>query len=258
MVLLADLRNRFLAFSLYENREEKASFKTLSDKLKSADEYAGTLREFLRMENISPGDIEGALLESVVPSLTKRVEKAIDTVLGKKCLVFNKRLKTGLAIRMDNPSEVGSNLLSAALGAVNDYGEDSLVICLGSCLSFSLVTKEKEFLGGSLFPGLRESFYNLTETNAQLSEIELTRPTRTLGKSTAESLNSGVMKGYKAVVDTLGDEIEEEYGKPLKRILTGPDAGILKGILDHRYIYNPHLLFDGLYDIYEKNKKNSK
>ena len=118
MILLADLGNRSLSLSIYENRQEKASFKTLSDKFKSADEYQETLRQFLRLQNLTPKDIDGAILASVVPSLTKRVEKAINTVLDKECLLLDRKLKTGLAIRMDNPSEVGSNLISAAIGAI--------------------------------------------------------------------------------------------------------------------------------------------
>ena len=105
MILLADLGNRSLALSLYENKRELASFKT------SADEYSETLRMFLHSQNLEAKDIEGAILESVVPSLTKRVEKAIDQVLGKKTLLLNRKLKTSLAIRMDNPGEVGSNLI---------------------------------------------------------------------------------------------------------------------------------------------------
>ena len=256
MVLLVDLRNRFLAFSLYSSsRQEVASFKTLSDKLKSADEYALSLRQFLALENVSKEDIEGALLESVVPTLTKRVEKAISAVIGKPCLVLSKQLKLGLKIRMDYPDEVGANLLSASLGAIDDYQEDSLVICLGSCISFSLVTKEKEFLGGSLFPGIRESLAEMCETNEKLNEIELTRPGRLIGKSTAESMNSGLVKGYLLLLDAMSEGIEKEYGKPVLRILTGPDAGILKDFVSHSYRYNPHLLFDGLFDIYQKNKE---
>ena len=254
MILLADLRNRFLAFSLYNgNREQVASFKTMVDKLKSADEYALSLRQFLLLNSLKPEEIEGALLESVVPTFTKRVEKAISTVLGKKILLFSHALKTGLRIRMDHPEEVGSNLLSAALGAIDDYQKDSLVICLGSCLSFSVVSKEKEYLGGSLFPGIRESLAQMITANAQLSEIELTRPGRLIGKSTSESMNSGLVRGYMLLLDRMSEEIEKEYGKPLLRVLTGPDAPILKDYLGHSYIYNPHLLFDGLFDIYQKN-----
>ncbi len=254
MILLADLGNRSLALSLYENKRELASFKTLSDKFKSADEYSETMRMFLHSQNLEAKDIEGAILESVVPSLTKRVEKAIDQVLGKKTLLLNRKLKTSLAIRMDNPGEVGSNLISAAIGAVSDYDEDCLVICMSSCLSFSLVTKDRQFLGGSLFPGMRESVSHMTENSAQLMEIDLSRPKGLIAKSTKECINSGVVKGYMLLIESMSDQMEKEYGKPLKRIITGPDSSIIKDYMPHGYTFNGHLLMDGLYEIYKKNE----
>lgn len=258
MILLADLGNRSLSLSIYENRQEKASFKTSADKIKSADEYQETLRMFLRMQELSPEDIQGAILESVVPSLTKRIEKAINSILNKPCLLLDRSLKTGLAIRMDNPSELGTNLIAAAIGAINDYQEDSLIICLSSCLSLSVVSKDKQFLGGALFPGLRESVSHMCDTNAQLMEIDLSRPKKIISKSTKECINSGVVKGYMLLIDSLAEEMEKEYGKPLKRILTGPDANIVQNYMSHRYTYNPHLLMDGLYDIYMKNTSEKK
>lgn len=254
MILCADLGNRSLSLSLYENKKEIASFKTIADKLKSADEYSETLRQFLRLENVNSSSIEGAILSSVVPSLTKRVEKSIDCVLQKKCLVLSRKLKTGLAIRMDNPSEVGSNLIAASCGANLNYDTDCLVICLSSCVSLTITTKDKQFLGGNLFPGIRESVSHMCDNNAQLMEIDLSRPGKLIAKSTKECINSGVVKGYMLLIDALADEMEKEYGKPLKRILTGPDSGIIKDYVSHKYTINTHLLMDGLYEIYEKNK----
>ncbi len=256
MILCADLGNRSLSLSLYEYGKEISSFKTISDKFKSADEYSETLRQFLRLENVNAEQIEGSILSSVVPSLTKRVEKSIDSVLGGKCLVLSRKLKTGLAIRMDNPNEVGSNLIAAGVGANADYDEDCLVVCLSSCLSLTVITKDRQFLGGNLFPGLRESVTHMCDNNAQLMEIDLSRPGKLIAKSTKESINSGVVKGYMVLIDSMAEEMEKEFGKPLKRILTGPDCGIIKDYMGHAYEVNSHLLMDGLYEIYMKNSEN--
>jgi type III pantothenate kinase len=255
MILCADLGNRSLTFSLYEEKKEMASFKTISDKLRSADEYSETLRQFLRLENLSIDSIEGAILSSVVPSLTKRVEKSINAVLGKTCMVLSRKLKTGLAIRMDNPSEVGSNLIAAGVGANSNYDEDCLVICLSACLSMTITTKDRQFLGGNLFPGIRESVSHMCDNNAQLMEIDLTRPGKLIAKSTKDSINSGVVRGYMLLIESMADEMEKEHGKPLKRILTGPDCGIIKDYMPHNFTVNSHLLMDGLYEIYQKNKE---
>lgn len=260
MILLADLGNRSLSLSVYDDWKEVCSFKTTSDKLKSADEYKDIIRQFLSLNKIDKEDIEGSILESVVPSLTKRIEKAISSVLSKEVLVLSKKLKTGLAIRMDNPSELGSNLISAAIGANHNYpNKDCLIICLSTCLSFTLVTKDKQFLGGNLFPGMRESVYNMCDKSAQLMEIDLVRPDKLIAKSTSACINSGVVKGYMFLIESMADEMEKEYGKPLERIITGPDSNIIKDYMPHNYSFNSHLLMDGLYEIYLKNtKKESK
>mgnify|MGYP002522934964 CR=1 FL=1 len=255
MILLADLGNRSLTLSVYENREEVVSFKTTADRMKSADEYADSIRFFLSSKKIKPDSMKGAILVSVIPSLTKRIQKAIQLVLNKECLLLSRKLKTGLAIRMDNPSEVGGNLICAALGAVNDYQDDCLIVCLSSCVSFSIVTKDKQFLGGALFPGLRDSVNHMIDSNAQLMEIDLSRPEKAIGKSTASCIDIGVIKGYMGLIDSLSDSLEREFGKPLKRILTGPDSRIIKDYMSHKYSYHPNLLMDGLYDIYMKNQK---
>lgn len=255
MILCADLGNRSLSLSLYEDGKEVASFKTLADKFKSADEYSETLRQFLRLENHAPEDIQGCILSSVVPSLTKRIEKALSLVLKKKCMVLSKRLKTSLALRMDNPSEVGTNLIAAGVGALKDYDTDCLIICLSTCLSFTLVSKDRQFLGGNLFPGMRESVSNMCEHSAQLMEIDLTRPGKLIAKSTSACINSGVVRGYMLLIQSMCDEMEKEYGKPLKRILTGPDANILKDYMPHNFTVNSHLLMDGLYEIYQRNEE---
>lgn len=253
MILLADLGNRSLSLSLYENRKEITSFKTTADRLKSADEYTDIIKQFFRVQNVDATEIQGAILASVIPSLTKRIQKAISNAISKDCLLLNRKLKTGLAIRMDNPSEVGSNLLSASLGAVNNYKADCLIICLSSCVSFSIVTSDKQFIGGLLFPGMRESVNHMIDTNAQLMEIELNRPNKLIGKSTAACINNGVIKGYMAVIESLSIQLEQEFGKKLMRIITGPDASILKDYMPHDFRFDSHLLMDGLYDIYMKN-----
>lgn len=254
MVLLASLGNTSLVLSIYKDRQEVASFKTMSDKFKSAQEYQDSILQFLRLQNINPDQIEGEILESIVPSLTKRIEKAINAIFKTQCLVFNSKLKTGLAIRMDHPQEVGTNLLAAGLGAINTYNEDCLVICLSTCLTFTITSKDKQFLGGSIFPGLRESISHMCEISAQLMEIDLTRPNKLIAKSTKECINSGVVKGYMLLIESMANEIEKEYKKPLKKIITGNDANIIKDFMPYSYTYNPNVLFDGLYDIYMKNR----
>lgn len=255
MIFLADLSNLSFSFALYdEKRTLLCSYKTYADKTKSEVEYADILRQFFAFNKIDKKEIEGAILSSVVPSLTKRIQNAIVSVIENRCLLINRKIKTGLAIRMDNPLEVGSNLIAAALGAVNDYHCSCLIVNLSSVASFTIVTEKKEFIGGALFPGLRTSAEQMWSSSAQLMDIDLEIPSRFIGKSTRESMNAGIIGGYLSLIKNFCKEMEEEFKAPLKKVLTGPDSKIILNDLFSDFEYNPQLVFDGLFDIYCKNK----
>lgn len=253
MLLLLDISNLSIDIRVYQERKAVFSYRTYADKLRSEVEYGQMFQSFFELYHLSKSDFDGAILSSVVPSLTNRIRKAAGLAIGKDCLVVNRSLKTGLAIRMDNPNEVGSDLIAEALGAVNAYHNDCLIVDMSSVLSFLLVSEKKEFLGGSLFPGLLASSSQMFQTHAQLMDIELEKPKRMLGKSTKESMNCGIINGYVSLISSYCDRIEKEYGKPVLRILTGPDSSLVKDLLTG-FQYHQDLVFDGLYDIYMKNQ----
>lgn len=252
MLLLLNLNNLCLDCRVYQNRKALFSFKTYADKLKSELEYEQNLKQFLEYQHISINEIDGAILSSVVPSLTKRIKNAVSLTIKKECLVVNKSLKTGLAIRMDNPNEVGTDLICETLGAINNYKKDCLIVDMSSVVSFLVATEKKEFLGGALFPGLLASSSVMFTNNAQLMDIEFEKPKRMLGKSTKESMNNGILNGYVSLIESYSQKIMDEFKKDLLPILTGTDSSLVKDLLP-KFTYNPDLVFDGLYDIYIKN-----
>lgn len=253
MVLLLDLGNQSLHIGVYQNRTCVLSFRLFADKLKSEIEYEESLLSYLTYHNLDPKTFEGAILSSVVPSLTQRIQNAASKVVRKECLLLNSKLKTGLAIRIDNPGELGADLFATALGAVNDYGKDVLVIDMSTVIAFSLVSDKKEYLGGALFPGLRTSTDTMVQNSALLTDVDLKAPKKVVGKNSKDAMNAGILYGYQSMIETYAKKIEEEYGKPLVKVLTGGDAPIIKGLLKEGFEYNPHLCFDGLYDIYIRN-----
>ncbi len=255
MILLANLENRTFSVCLYSiDKEKKATFRIFADRMKSESEYLDSILQFFHFNSIEKDNIEGSILSSVVPSLTKRIQNAIEKATGEPCLVLSRKVKTGLAIRTDNPSEVGSDLIASAIGALEDYDEDCLIVSLSTVLSFSVVTKKKEFLGCALFPGLRSSSETMWQSCAQLMDIDLTIPERLIGKSTKESMNSGIVGGYLCLINNFSDEIEREMKRPLKRVLTGSDMAIVENHLFSTFECNADLLFDGLFEIYRKNR----
>ena len=254
MILLADLENQLFSIALYseEGRKEHA-FSTFADPLKSKEELFEFLKSYLMMLSVDVSKIQGSLLSSVVPSMTKKVQGAIELLTGMKCPVLNKSVKTGVAIRMDNPGEVGSDLLALACGAYEKYQTDTLVINVGSVVSFTIVSSKKEFVGGALFPGLEPSCKEMWSSCAQLMDIELETPTRLIGKSTKESMNSGIVAGYASLIETFSRKMEEEYQKPLHKVICGRDAMYVKPLLFADFNFSDSLLFNGMFWIYQKN-----
>ena len=153
MILLSNLENSAFSVGIYSDRKTKlCSFRIYADKMKSEVEYLDSILQFFRLNKIDKEDIDGCILSSVVPSLTKRIQNALERATGTKCMVVSKKIKTGLALRTDNPSEVGSDLIANGIGALSDYDEDCLIVSLSTVLSFSVVTKKKEFIGCSPSP----------------------------------------------------------------------------------------------------------
>jgi type III pantothenate kinase len=253
LLLLVDLGNTSLTIGVYQDRQPLTFFKTYSDKLKSQDEYQELLNQFLFYHKHDPHDFDGAILSSVVPTMTKRLSNSISNVLGKQCLVVSKEIRSGFSIRIDNPSELGADLICDAVGAVDDFNTDCLIIDLGTATKLLVGTAKKEFLGGAIAPGLKLSSDSLWHNAAMLSDIELTPSKHLIGKNTRDSMNAGIVNGHALMVKALADGIQKEFGKPLKKIVTGGYENIIKPLLPEDYVYCPNLVFDGLWDIFMKN-----
>lgn len=255
MLLELDLGNTSLNIAVCENRKCLYQFKTFSDKLKSESEYQELISQFLFYKHIDPQTLEGSILSSVVPSLNKRLIKAVEEITAKKCLLISRELKSGLAIKIDNPSELGADLICGGVGAVNTYQDDCIVIDVGTVTKVYLVTKNKEYLGGALAPGLRLSSETLWNSTAQLMEIDPSPTDKFIGKNTKDCMSIGIIYGHTYLIKGLVDSIQKEFGKPVKKIVTGGDGELLVEHLGQGYTFDKNLIFEGLYDIYMHNSK---
>lgn len=256
MLLLLDLGNTNLFVGVYRKRSLVCSFRTYSDKTKSSFEYQEILSQFLKNNNLDLDQFEGAILSSVIPSLTRKVALAASSLLNKECKVLGNQLKCGLSIRIDNPQELGSDLVADSVGALTNHAdEDLLIVDLGTATKFLYVSKDKVFHGCSIAPGIKVSFESLWKNAAQLTDIDLEAPSKIIGKNSFDSMNSGVVFGHVAMILGLSKAIEKEVNKPLKKIVTGGNAIFVKNLLGNSFSYEPNLILDGLYDIYMKNNK---
>lgn len=253
MLLLLDLGNTNLSVGVYQDRKSIYFFKTSSDRLKSIIEYTELFDQFLMYHHIDKSKIEGAILSSVVPQLTRKISLAVSNLIGHECLVISNKLKSGLKINIDNPSELGADLICDSIGAVNNHKQDCLIIDVGTATKFLVVTKDKVFKGCTICPGMQISARSLWNSAAQLTDVELTAPEFIVGKNTKDSLSAGIVYGHIAMVRQLCRCIEDETHLKFKKIITGGDAYVIKDQLGSEFSYEPKLIFEGLYDIYMKN-----
>lgn len=254
MILLVDLGNTNISVGVYQDRKPIYFFKTASDKLKTKIEFIELFDQFLSYKKIDKTKIEGAILSSVVPQLTRRIADAVSELIGKECLVLSNKLKSGLRICIDNPNELGSDIICDSIAAVNNYKTDCLIIDVGTATKFLVATKDKVFKGCAIVPGMQISAKSLWDSASQLSDVEFVAPDHIVGKNTKDSMSSGILYGHAAMIVQLSKSISAEMKMSFKKIITGGSAIFLKDILPSDFTYEPQLIFDGLYDIYEKNR----
>lgn len=253
MILLVDIGNTNIYMSIYDDYQCISTYRTTTDTRKSSDDYGILINSYVN--NVL---IDGALISSVVPSLTNILFEAINNRFNVVTLVVGPKLKSGMPIRMDNPLEVGSDLICDALGAINKYGYPCLVADLGTASKIIAVDKTGAFVGGVVLPGLKIASDALTGNAAQLPEISLTVPSKVIGKNTLDAMNSGTLYGHIDSILGLVKRMEKELGYECKHILTGGYAKIVEKHFDESFIYDDKLIFEGLLALYYKNRGTSK
>ena len=254
MILTLDLGNTNLYLGVYQDEKLIATYRTYSDKRKSSDGYGVILQTFLSKEKLNPSLFKGAILSSVIPSLNRTIVLAVEKILHISCMQVSPKIKSGIPLRIDNPSELGADLVSDAVGAIKKYGTSLLIVDMGTATKFLVVNKDGAFEGCIITPGIKTSFRALIEDTAQLMEIEFETPRNLIGKNSKDSLNSGAIYGTCAQIIELRRMIEDNLGYKLIPILTGGNAILVKNHLED-FIYDDHLILDGLLTIYKKNKR---
>ena len=236
--------------------EEKIYFteRLSTVRTKTELEYAVDLKTVLDIYHIKRTDIEGCIISSVVPQITGIAKLAAEKILKKEVMVLGPGVKTGLNIVMDNPGQLGADLVADAVAGLASYPVPLVVIDMGTATTISVVNSKKQYIGGMIMPGVGISLDALTARASQLSGISIDAPRHIIGKNTIECMKSGVLYSNAAALDGIIDRIEEELGEKTTVIATG---GLAKKIVPHcrkEIILDEELLLKGLMLIYRKNK----
>ena len=258
MLLAIDIGNTNIVIGGIRDGEILFEARIATDHLKTSDQYAVDIRNILKLFEVDLHKVQDSIISSVVPPVFNSVCTASIKLTQRQPIVVGPGIKTGLDIRMDNPAQVGSDLIVDAVAAFHDYPTPLIVIDMGTATTMSLVGRGNVYLGGPIIPGLRVSLDALSSSAAQLFSISLEKPQRVIGKNTIECMRSGIMYGHAAMIDGMIDRMQEELGEPIASVIaTGGTSQFVVPLCRHKIIYDKDLLLKGLAILYENELQHA-
>jgi type III pantothenate kinase len=253
MLLCIDIGNTNIVLATFDGDKIVHSWRVKTDARATADEMGLLFRGLLAGDAV---EITGVAACSTVPAALR----SLRTMLGRyydtvPSLIVETGVRTGVQLAIDNPKEVGSDRVVNTLAAYTIYGGPSIVVDIGTTMTFDVISERGEFLGGAFTPGIEISFDALAERAAQLRKVEPAVPRSVIGKNTVECLQSGMYYGYAGLVDRIVERMAEELG-PLRAVIaTGGLAPVVLGECRTVTHHEPMITLIGLRMVYERNNR---
>jgi len=254
MIFVIDVGNTDTVFGVYAGEVLAEQWRSPSDQRLTADAYAAQIAAQLAARHCGGGQIEGAIICSVVPALVAPLREACGQCLQKPALVVGPDMDTGIKICYENPQELGPDRIANAAAAHAKYRRSLIVIDCGTATTFDCVSAAGEFLGGVIAPGLALSGEALQQRTARLPRVDLSAPPRVVARTTVAAMQAGIVVGHAGMVDSMVERISQEVGAGLYVVATG---GLAHLIADHaRSIdaVDSALTLYGLKIIFDRNR----
>ncbi len=253
MLLTIDVGNTNIKFGVYDGDELHRIIKLSTDSHKTADEFAVELYTLFQVYSVDCFSIDGCIICSVVPRVTNRLKAAVKSVTGVDALVVGPGIKTGVNIRIEDPTTLGADLVVACAAAQAMFDTPCIVISMGTATAMFVIDSNRIMQGGSIAPGVSISLDALTNNGALIPSISLNAPQNIIGKNTDEAIRSGVILGTACMIDGMIDKIEKELGYKCSVVATGGIAPMIVNSCSHDIVLKDDLILDGLRIIYKKN-----
>ena len=254
MLLAIDIGNTDTTLGVFEGEELRATWHMATGIHRMADEYAALLLNLLHHQGLDISEIKEIALCSVVPPLIATFDELCQRYFHLSPLVVGAGVKTGVRIRMDNPREVGADRIANAAAAHHLYGGPVIITDLGTATTFDTVSREGDYLGGAIAPGIGTAAEALFTQAAMLPRVELAHPKHAIGTNTITAMQSGIVFGYVGLIEGIVARIQQELGERAKVVATGGFAELIAretAVID---VLNPNLTMIGLRLIYLLNK----
>ncbi|MBI2852237.1 MAG: type III pantothenate kinase [Chloroflexi bacterium] len=255
MLLVFDIGNTNVTLGVFDGERLRGTWRMTSDVYQMPDEYAALLITMLEHGNINTADIDEIAVCSVVPPLLTTFVELCERYFEVSPLVIGPGTKTGVRIRMDNPREVGADRIVDAAAAHHLYGGPVIIADLGTASTFDTVSREGDYLGGAIAPGLAIAAEALFARTAALPRIQLAAPKKAIGTNTITAMQSGLIFGYVGLIEGIVSRIQRELGEKALVVATGGFAQLLANETPIIEKVNPDLTLIGLKLIHEMNKE---
>lgn len=253
MVICVDVGNTNICFGIYKDEKLVSTYRLSTNVNQTYDEYGIKLNGLFALNNINKEEINGVIIGSVVPRIDTILEKTFKKYFNLDPIFVAPGVKSGIHIKIDNPKELGADLLVGAVAASTKYKTPVLVVDMGTATTFAYVNEKKEFLGGVICAGLKTSYNSLFMNTSKLEAVKLTNTNDILGKNTTSCLQNGMAYGTSSMIDGIISKFRKAYGE-FNVVITGGDAPFISKYLEEETILDENLLLDGLHIIYEKNR----
>ena len=244
MIVLVDIGNSNIVLATYNDKINQ-TYRYNTDTSKSIDEYYVLLKDVIK-------EAKGIIISSVVPELNIIFKNLAIKYLNLNPIFIGPGVKTGVKITVDNPKEVGSDLVASAASVINEYGDNAIVVDMGTATTITYI-ENKIIKGVAITAGLVTSRDAIVNNASQLSQFEFKTPKKVIETNTIDCLNSGLLYGHTFMIKGIIQEIKKQIGKNPQVIITGGASIFIKEMFEDDYIFDDLLLLKGLLVIYNKN-----
>lgn len=257
MILAIDMGNTNIKIGVVDTLDNIIEERVMTDKNKSSLEYAQDIQAVINFHHISIDDIDGAILSSVVPSLTGIVETAIRKAIHVQPVIVNCNMKMDIGLhKFQYPKGIGPDLIVGMEAAYYYYKAPCISVNMGTATTITVVDSDAEYSGGAIMPGMKTSLDALISNTAMLPEISLENPGHVISQNTVHCIRGGLIYGNAAQVDGIIERIEDELGEKCNVVATG---GMSRFVVQHcknadRIVRDDALLMKGMLRLYELNK----
>ena len=227
MVLAVDVGNSNVVIGCFDKDKLQLVDRFATNRNATALEHALLIKTALELAGLSSVEFEGSIISSVVPAVTNAMCSAVEKLTKTTPLLVGPGLKTGLMLKLENPSQLGSDRVADAVAATSQYKPPLIIIDMGTATTISVVDKQGAFVGGMIMPGLRLSTEALSSRASQLPQISLKKPERAIGRNTVDCMRSGIILGTASILDGAIERIEDELGYSCTAISTGGNARLV-------------------------------